>query len=128
MGALRGLTPSMLARFTQIDYDREMAFVAVHGEEQIGVCRYATLPDGKSCEYAIVVADAWQGRGLARLMMARLIEVARGRGLAVMIGYVDSENSAMLDLCSRIGFAITPEPDDPRARRVTLDLRAPSGA
>jgi acetyltransferase len=127
LSGMRELTPSMLARLTQIDYDREMAFVATAGtrghEREIGVCRYITLPDGESCEYAIVVADSWQGRGLGRRMMARLIEVARDRGLKTLFGDVLSSNAAMLKLCSELGFAIAAYPDDAQLRRVTLDLQ-----
>jgi acetyltransferase len=127
---LRGLTPAMLARFTQIDYDREMALIAVRREadgreRQVGVCRYATLPDGATCEFAVVVGDDWQGRGLGRRMMERLIAIARERGLKSMIGYVLSDNTGMLEMCTRLGFAIQREPDDPLTRRVVLDLAAP---
>jgi acetyltransferase len=126
LSALRTLTPAMLARFTQIDYDREMAFIALAGgpgdEREVGVGRYATLPDGESCEYAIVVADAWQGKGLGRIMMQRLVEVARSRGLKSMAGYVLASNEPMLRLCAKLGFAATPETDDPQMRNVSLEL------
>src|SRR6185369_7069991 len=86
---LRTLTPAMLARFTQIDYDREMALVAVENDagrtREVGVARYIRLPDGESCEYAIAIADEWQGRGLGYAMMKRLIEVARERGIHHML-------------------------------------------
>ncbi|HJV25288.1 MAG TPA: acetate--CoA ligase family protein, partial [Aromatoleum sp.] len=69
MNTMRELPPAMVARLTQIDYDREMAFVATidaEGKEvEVGVCRYAVNPDGESCEFAVVVADDWQHRGLA---------------------------------------------------------------
>jgi acetyltransferase len=123
---LKDLTPQMLARFTQIDYDREMAFIAVEGEgtneREVGVCRYVTLPDGKTCEYAILVSDDFQARGLGRLMMARLMEVAAARGLETMVGYVASDNEGMLELCGALGFSIEREPDDPHTRRVTANL------
>jgi acetyltransferase len=103
-----------------------MAFIAVEGEgtseREVGVCRYVALPDGKTCEYAIVVSDDFQARGLGRRMMSRLMEVAASRGLETMFGYVASDNSGMLQLCESLGFAIEPEPDDPHTRRVTLDL------
>ncbi|MGZ5662132.1 MAG: GNAT family N-acetyltransferase, partial [Usitatibacter sp.] len=127
LSAMRSLTPAMLARFTQIDYDREMAFVALVGEgedtREIGVGRYATLPDGRTCEYAIVLADAWHGRGLGEIMMRRLVEVARARGLETMVGDVLASNDPMLRLCAKLGFASAAMPDDPGMRRVTLDLR-----
>lgn len=126
MDTLRELTPTMLARFTQIDYDREMAFVAVvmrEGREvEVGVCRYVTNPDGSTCEYAIVVADDWQCRGLGRRMMTQLIEVARAQGLKAMIGHVLASNHGMLGLCEALGFAVADSADDPQVKRVTLVL------
>ena len=124
---LRSLSPAMLARFTQIDYDREMALVAVreeHGKpRQVGVARYIKLPDGKTCEYAIVVGDEWQGRGLGRHLMAALIDIARARGIEIMEGRVLSSNARMLELCAEIGFAIEREPDEPQVKRVRLALK-----
>jgi len=107
-GGIRSISPAQLARFTQIDYDREMALVAIDPsggrEREAGVCRYVCLPDGHACEFAIVVADAWQGRGLGRRMMERLIAVARERGIDRMVGYVLAENTGMLELAARLGF------------------------
>jgi acetyltransferase len=127
--ALRHLTPAMLARFTQIDYDREMALIALEGpqgaEREVAVCRYVRLPDEATCEYAITVADDWQGRGLGGLMMARLIGIARARGLSTMEGWVLAANKPMLDLCTRLGFEQEPVPGDAMTRRVWLALRAP---
>jgi acetyltransferase len=123
---LRTLTPAMLARFTQIDYDREMALVAMENDEgrmrEVGVARYIRLPDGESCEYAIAVADAWQGRGLGYALMLRLIEVARERGVHRMLGWVLTRNSSMLKMCGELGFRITGDADDTLTRRVELAL------
>jgi acetyltransferase len=128
LGSIRTLDPATLARFTQIDYDREMALIALAGtgadEREVAVCRYFTLPDAASCEYAIVIADAWQRRGIGRQMMTRLITVARAQGLATMTGVVDASNSGMLDLCAKLGFTIVPEPGDPLVKFVSLDLGA----
>lgn len=108
MQSLRELTPDMLVRFTQIDYDREIAFVAIAREEgmdkEVGVCRYSINPDRQSCEFALVIADAWQGRGLGGLLMETLIDTARSRGLSMIIGEVLAENAGMLRLMSRLGF------------------------
>lgn len=124
--ALRGLTPQMLARFTQIDYDREMALIAVDSsggiDRQVGVARYIRLPDGRSCEFAIAVADAWQGRGLGRRMMARLIDVARDRGVETMVGWVLAGNHGMREMVTRMGFETTPDADDSHNVTVTLGL------
>jgi acetyltransferase len=128
LSALRALTPQMLARFTQVDYDREMAFVALvesaGREREIGVCRYAALPDGQTCEYAIVIADEWQGKGLGRIMMRRLIEVAQASGYKSMVGFVLASNENMLQLCARLGFVAASDADEPMLRCVTLALPA----
>jgi len=127
MDTLRELTPSMLARFTQIDYSREMAFIAVlredSGEREIGVCRYVTNPDAETCEFALVVADEWQRRGLGRRLMVALIDVARARGLKQMMGHVLAQNTPMLTLVELLGFELSADPEDPSTRRVTLALR-----
>jgi len=126
MDTLRELTPSMLVRFTQIDYDREMALIAVTArdgrEEEVGVSRYITNPDGASCEFAIVVDDEWQARGLGRHLMAQLIEIARSRGLATMSGDILTSNQAMLALAASLGFAIGEIPGDAGLKRATLAL------
>jgi len=126
LDTLRELTPKMLARFTQIDYDREMALIATvehdGAEVELGVCRYVTNPDGASCEFAIVIADERQGQGLGRRMMTQLIAVARARGLKAMIGYVLGNNHAMLGLCQSLGFAVAENVEDPALKCVTLVL------
>jgi acetyltransferase len=128
MNMLRELTPLMLARFTQIDYDREMAFIATlddkGSEREIGVARYVTNPDGESCEFAVTVADEWQRRGLGRRFMALLIDVARSRGLREMMGHVLAENRSMLALCDSLGFSIGESTEGPQVRRVSLALQA----
>jgi acetyltransferase len=126
MFGLRDLTPAMLSRFTQIDYDRELALIAVidtpDGEQQIGVVRYTTLPDEETCEFAIVVGDDWQGKGLARRMFTRLIEAARARRLKVMTGVTLRENTRMIDLSRSLGFTTGTDPDDPDLVQMTLVL------
>ena len=126
MDTMRELTPAMLVRFTQIDYDREMAFVATvadaAGEEEIGVSRYVTNPDAESCEFAIVIADDWHRKGLGRRLMTQLIDVARARGLRTMIGHVLAENRGMLTLCQDLGFVIGDSPEGPMLKRATLAL------
>jgi len=129
MNALRELSPNQLARLTQIDYDREMAFIAtVHEKEstqeiQIGVARYAINPDNTSCEFAIVVADDWQGEGLARRLMEILIETAHKQpDLHTMHGDFLVDNQRMIHLASRLGFAISAHPDDAGLKRGTLAL------
>jgi acetyltransferase len=130
MHSLRELSLQQLIRLTQIDYDREMAFIAtISGEGsdadreiEIGVARYATNPDGDSCEFAIVVADAWQGKGVARHLMIALIDTARDRGFKSMLGTILVENTRMQKFVTSLGFVLAPHPDDPGLRRATLVL------
>lgn len=123
---LRELTPEMLAYFTQIDYQREMALIAVletpEGEKQIGVARYSVLPDGASCEFAVVVGDQWQGRGLARQLMFALIDAARDHDLKVMEGVVLAENKRMRNFAQSLGFQTVANVEDRNLVRIRLDL------
>ena len=126
MNTLRELSPAQLVRLTQIDYDREMAFVAMtwedHREREIGVARYAMNPDGESCEFAIVVADDWKGKGLARRLMGVLIDTASSRGIKYMNGDFLGENTRMIAFVSSLGFVLSPHPEDPGLKRGVLAL------
>ncbi len=118
MQSMDKLTPLMLARFTQIDYDREMALVAVVKEHSrdariLGVARYVSNPDKQSCEFALTIADAWQKKGIGRQLMQRLMTVARDRNIEIMEGEVLSQNSKMLRLCERLGFRAVHNSDEP---------------
>ncbi|HAF54753.1 MAG TPA: GNAT family N-acetyltransferase, partial [Thauera sp.] len=127
MNTMRELPPAMVARLTQIDYDREMAFVAtldVDGvESEIGVCRYAVNPDGESCEFAVVVADDWQHRGLARKLMGVLIETARSRGIQYMNGVFLANNERMLKFVQKLGFVLSNDPEDSSVKLGILALQ-----
>ena len=127
MNTMRELPPAMVARLTQIDYDREMAFVAtlaVDGvENEIGVCRYAVNPDGESCEFAVVVADDWQHRGLARKLMGVLIETARSRGIQYMNGVFLANNERMLKFVQKLGFVLSNDPEDSSVKLGVLALQ-----
>jgi acetyltransferase len=126
MAAVKDLTPGMLARFTQIDYDREMALIALVHEEgrerQIGVARYIINPDGVSAEYAVVVSEAWHGRGLGRHLMLKLIEIARARGVKTLVGQVLAANRQMLGLAAALGFVSAFDERDPSVLEVRLEL------
>jgi acetyltransferase len=123
------LTPQMLARFTQVDYDREMALVAIvpdasapEGERFVGVARYIANPDGESAEFAVVVADDWHGRGVAYALMERLVASARNRGFAALSGAVLRSNRSMLRFVERFGFKTADDPQDPDQVVATLVL------
>ncbi|MEW5864251.1 MAG: bifunctional acetate--CoA ligase family protein/GNAT family N-acetyltransferase [Pseudomonadota bacterium] len=100
------LPPQMLARFTQLDYDRELALVALDPEsgELVGVGRYMPNPDGESAEFALAVADDWQGRGIGRALLERLCECARATGYSTLWGHILNVNTDMLALAARLGF------------------------
>ncbi|OBS09517.1 bifunctional acetate--CoA ligase family protein/GNAT family N-acetyltransferase [Acidihalobacter prosperus] len=123
---LNALTPEMLVRFTQIDYDREMAFIAVTGPEdaetEIGVSRYIVNPDRESCEFALVVADAWQRKGIGSRLMEALMRTAHDRGIKRMEGEVVARNQAMLALVARLGFEKRTHPEDSEVRVVSRAL------
>ncbi|MEN3112979.1 GNAT family N-acetyltransferase [Uliginosibacterium paludis] len=126
MSAMRELSPALLAKLTQIDYDRELAFIATREiddlEQQIGVCRFTTNPDGTSCEFAIVVSDEFQHSGLGRRLMGLLIKTAWQRGLKTMKGEFLTSNARMLRFVERIGFELRSDPDDKSLKHGTLDL------
>ena len=116
MGMLNELSPTMLARFTQIDYGREMALVALTEEGgkfvQQGVARYMINSDNTSCEFAIVVSDKHQHQGIGTRLMKALLDAARYHDLKVIEGSVLSENKGMLKLMEELGFSANRSPDD----------------
>lgn len=120
------LTPTMLVRFTQIDYDREMALIAVTQQDEqeieLGVARYAINPDGESCEFALVISDQWQHRGIAHRLMNSLMTAARARGLKMMQGEVLSNNHNMLKLMKKLGFTTVIDNDDRSLAWVSKNL------
>lgn len=126
MSAVDELSEGMLNRFTRIDYAHELALIAVvtedSHEKEIAVARYVTNPDGISCEFAIVVADAWQHRTIGRTLMICLMRAAHSRGLQVMEGFVLSGNHKMLGLMHALGFTIRSAESDPTMKHVTRNL------
>jgi acetyltransferase len=126
MNAMQELTETMLVRFTQIDYSREMALIAVtqaqDKEKEIGVARYAINPDGGTCEFALVIADNVQGKGLGQKLMVALMEAARSKGLSVIEGEVLNINQKMLKLMTRLGFSIKISEEDHAIMKVSKRL------
>jgi acetyltransferase len=121
------LTPAMLARFTQVDYDRELALVALtdSGTDRaafVGVARYIANVDRTSAEFAVVVADAWQRRGVARVLMRGLIVCAKRRGFDRLSGMVLRDNEPMLEFVRGLGFSLSDDPEDPTQVCATLPL------
>ena len=114
-----------IRRLTDIDPDREAALIAtiaVDGRErQIGVARYVKISDNEA-ELAIVLADAWQRRGLGAKLLGSLISAARARGVRRLVGETLSENNGMLALARRLGFKLGRHPDTSPITTLTLDL------
>ena len=120
------LTPQLLDRATHPHAKSELQLVAVTGvglhDGIIGGARYAATATEGDCEFAVAVVDAWQGRGLARLLLETLMRTARAHGFARMEGYILATNAAMLGLASRLGFARIESPEGPTVCLVRRDL------
>jgi acetyltransferase len=127
MQHLPELTPELVRQFTQIDASREMALVALDGDsrdvEIVGIARYvAPSARGETGEFAIVIADGWQGHGLGRALMNLLIDGARLHGLRGLTGSILAVNVPMCALATALGFATHVDAGDPRHVIATLDL------
>ena len=125
--SLKTLSHTDAARLTQIDYDREMALVLTEpgaaGKSPIyAVVRLVSDPNNERGEYAVVVQDDLTGKGLGMLLMQRIIDYAKTRGLSEIVGHVLSENTKMLKLCEELGFTIERQDDDAGTVRVRLKL------
>ncbi len=137
VSSMQELPATMLSRFTLIDYDREMALVAIHtdnsmgedGQPQeisriVGVSRYITNPDRSTCEFSLVVADDFKGLGLGSRLMLSIMDFAREKGLAEIEGLVLANNPNMLKLMKGLGFKIKSFPEDPDFKLVTHLLQS----
>ena len=127
---LRALSPEQVARMTQVDYDREMALVAVREAtgDTVGVCRLVREPYTTTGEFAVVVEASMKGRGLARHLMGRIMEWARSQGMTGITGQVLAENRPMLAFMHRMGFTIRRLPDEPEVVEAAMDLTGPARA
>lgn len=134
--AIKELPPGLLARLTLIDYDREMALVAVWRERTaradgefdeteriVGVSRIITNPDQASCEFSLLVADDFGGKGLGSRLMEGITDAAREKGLTDIEGLVLSHNADMLKLMRGLGFTVKPYPEEPDFKLVTRSLQ-----
>jgi acetyltransferase len=121
---IKEFTHPFIARFTQIDYARAMAFIAIDEATgaMLGVVRLHTDADYNSGEYAILVRSDLKGHGLGWRLMQLLIDYARAEGIRAIRGQVLQENTTMVDMCRRLGFHLDPDPDDPSIVVVRLTL------
>jgi acetyltransferase len=121
----KSLTHKFLARLTQIDYAREMAFVAIddRSDALLGVVRFTADPDYQAGEYAVIVRSDLKGCGLGWQLMRQIIDYAAATGLSELFGHVLAENTTMLKMCRELGFSVELEPDNMSVRLVRIKLR-----
>ncbi|WP_070401095.1 bifunctional acetate--CoA ligase family protein/GNAT family N-acetyltransferase [Hydrogenophaga sp. PML113] len=117
----REVPPSELARYCQIDYEREMCFIALSGDTLCGEARAASDPDNDTAEFAVQVARPWQRRGLGRALLGMLIDHLRARGTRELVGWCLEGNHGMVNLARAIGFGMRGSADG------TLELRLALG-
>jgi acetyltransferase len=122
---LQELPAQMLVRYTQIDYDRELALVAVlpatqpqEAECMIGMAHWLRGNDAAHVEYALAVADGYQRQGIGSTLMRALELQARAHAVEMLEGFVLADNTAMLQLMRHLGYTVAPMTDDPNLRRV----------
>jgi acetyltransferase len=122
---IKEFSHGFIARFTQIDYARAMAFIAIEEAtgQMLGVVRVHADSEYRTAEYAILVRSDLKGHGLGWLLMELMIEYARAEALQSIRGQVLQENRTMLQMCRQLGFHITPDPDEASIAIVTLSLK-----
>jgi acetyltransferase len=122
---IKEFSHGFIARFTQIDYARAMAFIAIEeaNGQMLGVVRVHADSEYRTAEYAILVRSDLKGHGLGWLLMELMIEYARAEGLQSIRGQVLQENRTMLQMCRQLGFHVAPDPDETSIVIVTLALK-----
>ena len=112
LAPVKGLSSAVAARLSQLDYDRDLGLLAERRGLALAMAHLFTDPERMRAEYAIAVRSDWKGRGLGCLLMMRLIDLARQRGIGELVGEVLRENVPMLRMCRKLGFEVSPEPAD----------------
>jgi acetyltransferase len=119
---VRALGPAQLARFTQIDYDREMAFIATRdgpdGPETLGVARVVADPDNIEAEFAVTVRSDLKGQGLGKVLMDCIVAYCRARGTRAIVGEALPQNVRVLRLARSLGFSVAPSPEGDTVKMV----------
>lgn len=122
------LPEKLLEQFTHIDYYDHLALVAEifegRAETIVGEARYIRGADGHTAELALAVGDAWQGHGIGRLLLERLIARASDQGIVLLHGQILPSNDVMLSLAGGAGFSLRPDPDEPSLVRMERQIRA----
>ncbi|MBU1055479.1 MAG: bifunctional acetate--CoA ligase family protein/GNAT family N-acetyltransferase [Proteobacteria bacterium] len=125
---IKYISPTMLARFTQIDYDREIALVAIlesgNDEKIVGVARVISQRNPKHAEFAVLVGDNWHGKGIGATLLRRCLNIAKDHGIEKVWGTVLAENTQMLAMGKKLGFKIERVPDE-NEYQLIIDLTKP---
>jgi len=126
MAAVKGLSAQMVDRLTRLDHHSDAGLIGIvntdGADRVVGVARYAANVDGESCEFAIVVADEWQRRGLGSRLLALLVDRASSRGLKRIRGDILAINAPMIAFAKAHGFTVTRSPQDLTALGAELRL------
>jgi acetyltransferase len=122
---VKSLSPEILARFTQIDYDREISFVGLDEnmgkERMLGVANILGEPDGRRGEFSVLIGDPWHGKGIGAKLLLQCLRIAQERGMEIVWGTVLAENKYMVELGKKLGFTVK-QGDDPSEYKLTIDL------
>lgn len=128
---IKELSASALKKFTHTDFPNEMALVATvdqkGSEHEIGVARYAPSPGSGQVEFAVVVADGWQGKGIATELLRHLFSIASEVGINSIEGFILRDNVPMLKLAREFGFRISPDKEDPGIAYAFKDIQMQAG-
>ena len=128
LDTMKSPSAELLKQMTVIDPAKDAAYVALLGTgdqtEEIGVARFSAQADGHDCEFAVTVADAWQHKGLGTLLMQRLIEVAKARGIKTMHSSDASDNDLMRKFAEHLHFERQRDPDDAKLMLYSVHLDA----
>jgi acetyltransferase len=123
-GAVKTFDHKFIARFTQIDFAKAMAFIALDEAtgEMLGVARLHDIPESDSGEYAILIRSDLKSHGLGWQLMQMIVAYARAKALRSIQGQILHDNRTMLEMCRELGFRISGNPNEPTAVDVTLSL------
>jgi GNAT superfamily N-acetyltransferase len=131
LAAMKSPSEALLKQLTFIDPATDVAYVALAGpgdeEREVGVARFSARADGNDCEFAVTVADAWRHKGLGSVLMQRLIDAARARGIHEMHSSDAADNDAMRGFADRLGFGHRRDPDDDALVRYSVNVGADTG-
>ena len=126
LDTIRSPSEALLKQMTSIDKTRDAAYVAIidveGAEREIGVARFCASPDGHDCEFAVTVADEWQMKGLGTLLVQRLIDIARSRGIGKMHSSDAADNASMRKFADHLHFGHERDPEDATHVLYSVDL------